>query len=239
MIALMMTIARNGCDIYNSCRGHNWRNGHNGCDTSYCPYGSNALMKQFFIYHEYNCWYKYGHHDWNGNNCYNGRIGCYERNVLNNFNYFNGCIFSGGSLSSITSNDPNCSDSCNDQNSSNSPNGRNGCNVSNCFLDSFNGHRIALMTYISLETVVVLLTVTALIPVLAVMALMSVMAVMVAMAIITVMVIMAVMAITDILPFLTSLDGLKGLESWPRRWLQLCVGQCDLYIMYALRCYRI
>ena len=41
------------------------------------------------------------------------------------------------------------------------------------------------------------------------------------------MVIMAVMAITDILPFLTSLDGLKGLESWPRRWLQLCVVRTE------------
>ena len=33
---------------------------------------------------------------------------------------------------------------------------------------------------------------------------------------------MAVMAIIAILPLLTSLDCLKGLEAWPRRLFQLC-----------------
>ena len=42
-----------------------------------------------------------------------------------------------------------------------------------------------------------------------------------AMVILTVMVIMAVMAINAILPFFTSLDCLKGVESWPRQVFEL------------------
>ena len=40
-----------------------------------------------------NCWYKYGHHGWNRNKSCNGRINCYGRNSLNDFIYFNDCIF--------------------------------------------------------------------------------------------------------------------------------------------------
>ena len=42
IIATMMTMAHNACNIYKGCHGQNCGNGHKGCNTNYCPDESNG-----------------------------------------------------------------------------------------------------------------------------------------------------------------------------------------------------
>ena len=130
IIASMMKMARKGFNIYNICHGHN------GFNTSYCPKTpSNAYSDDhnecdgLIIYECCNLSYIMNNYYINmvimaglAISAVMAALTVYGRYGLNDFNYFNGCIFSGGSSSSITSNDPNCSDNCNGQNSCNSPN---------------------------------------------------------------------------------------------------------------------
>ena len=72
------------------------------------------------------------------------------------------------------------------------------------------------------DLVPTLTTMNLIIELIAVMAKMALMAPMAIMTVMAVMAIMAVMAVMSIIAFLITLTCLKGLESWPRRWLALC-----------------